>query len=47
MYTCTEEFLKDYWHDDPVPGFHIACLPSSTIGNNDDNKPGGQQQQEE
>ena len=47
LYPCTEEFLKDYWHDDPVPGFHIACLSSSTIGNNDDNNPGGQQQQEE
>ena len=41
LYPCTEEFLKDYWHDDPVPGFHIACL-SSTINN-----PGGQQQQQE
>lgn len=26
LYPCTDSFLRDFWHDVPIQGFHIACL---------------------
>lgn len=26
LFPCTEEFLRDFWHESHVPGFHIVCL---------------------
>eukprot|EP00527_Entomoneis_sp_CCMP2396_P001295 CAMPEP_0198155066 /NCGR_PEP_ID=MMETSP1443-20131203/68941_1 /TAXON_ID=186043 /ORGANISM="Entomoneis sp., Strain CCMP2396" /LENGTH=501 /DNA_ID=CAMNT_0043821803 /DNA_START=180 /DNA_END=1685 /DNA_ORIENTATION=- len=33
LYPCTPEFLKDYWYDEPIDGYHILCLSKV----NDDN----------
>jgi prolyl 4-hydroxylase len=32
LFPCTQEVLQDYWHDEPVRGFHIACLEKSDDG---------------
>lgn len=38
LFPCTEELLKDFWHDDPVRGFHIACLEKSSSPSPNNNK---------
>ncbi|KAL7571316.1 hypothetical protein ACA910_007637 [Epithemia clementina (nom. ined.)] len=37
-FPCTPEFLQDYWHDEPVPGFHIACFEEAEASVIDDSK---------
>jgi prolyl 4-hydroxylase len=29
---CSEERLEEFWHDEPVPGFHIVCLDTLPSG---------------
>ena len=32
-YPCTQERLEEFWHDQPVQGFHIVCLNLDEGGN--------------